>query len=63
MDCENFEESEKRQAFFDGDHANNIAFMHQATNPAIAEAIGTSGYGPSVFKKRKGQKLFFGLTA
>lgn len=63
MDCKNFEGSEERQALFHGDHANNIAFMHQAANAAITGAIGSSGYGPPVFKKRKGQELFFGSTA
>ncbi|KAK1377609.1 CRC domain-containing protein [Heracleum sosnowskyi] len=63
MDCKNYEGSEERQALFHGDHANNIAFMHQAANAAITGAIGSSGYGPPVFKKRKGQELFFGSTA
>lgn len=64
MDCKNYEGSEERQALFHGDHANNIAFMHQAANAAITGAIGSSGYGSlPVFKKRKGQELFFGSTA
>ncbi|KAK9269290.1 hypothetical protein L1049_001060 [Liquidambar formosana] len=64
MDCKNFEGSEERQALFHGDHANNMAFIHQAANAAITGAIGSSGYGsPPVSKKRKGQELFFGATS
>ena len=64
MDCKNFEGSEERQALFHGDHGNNIAFIQQAANAAITGAIGSSGYAsPPVSKKRKGQELYFGLTA
>lgn len=61
MDCKNFEGSEERQALFHGDHANNMAYLQQAANAAITDAIGSSGYGsPPVNKNRKPQELFSG---
>ncbi|XP_055824965.1 protein tesmin/TSO1-like CXC 5 isoform X2 [Solanum dulcamara] len=61
MDCKNFEGSEERQALFHGDHANNMAYLQQAANAAITDAIGSSGYGsPPVNKKGKPQELFVG---
>ncbi|XP_022732045.1 protein tesmin/TSO1-like CXC 5 [Durio zibethinus] len=64
MDCKNFEGSEERQALFHGDHANNMAYIQQAANAAITGAIGSSGYASApVYKKRKGQDLFFGSSA
>ncbi|KAL3332196.1 hypothetical protein AABB24_032676 [Solanum stoloniferum] len=61
MDCKNFEKSEERQALFHGDHANNMAYLQQAANAAITDAIGSSGYGsPPVNKNRKPQELFSG---
>ncbi|XP_022897378.1 protein tesmin/TSO1-like CXC 5 isoform X2 [Olea europaea var. sylvestris] len=63
LDCKNYEGSEERQALFHGDHAHNMAYIQQAANAAITDAIGTSGYGsPPMNKKRKGQELFFGST-
>ncbi|XP_047309256.1 protein tesmin/TSO1-like CXC 5 [Impatiens glandulifera] len=60
MDCKNFEGSEERQALFQGEHTN-VAYLQQATNAAITNAIGSSsGFGsPQLTKKRKGQELFF----
>ncbi|PSS01894.1 Protein tesmin/TSO1-like [Actinidia chinensis var. chinensis] len=63
MDCKNFEGSEERQALFRGDHTNSVAYIQQAANAAITDAIGSSGYGsPPLSKRRKGQELFFGPT-
>ncbi|GAB2292293.1 hypothetical protein Dimus_026541 [Dionaea muscipula] len=57
MDCKNFEGSEERQALFH-DHANNMAYIQQAANAAIAGAVGPSGFiSTPVSKKRKGQEL------
>lgn len=61
LDCKNFEGSEDRKALFHGDHANNMTHLQQAANAVITCAIGKSGYGPPVNKKRKGQELFFGF--
>ncbi|XP_050384284.1 protein tesmin/TSO1-like CXC 5 [Argentina anserina] len=65
IDCKNFEGSAERQALFHGDHNNNIAYLQQAANAAITDAIGSSGYisSPPISKKRKGQEIFFGQTA
>ncbi|CAN7059162.1 unnamed protein product [Brassica rapa subsp. trilocularis] len=46
-DCKNFEGSEERQALFHGEHANNIAYLHQEANAAIHEAAGSSGFSLS----------------
>ncbi|CAA2986551.1 Hypothetical predicted protein [Olea europaea subsp. europaea] len=63
LDCKNYEGSEERQALFHGDHAHDMAYIQQAANAAITGAVGSSGYGsPPVYKKRKGQDLFFGST-
>ncbi|CAI9100357.1 OLC1v1037338C1 [Oldenlandia corymbosa var. corymbosa] len=60
IDCKNYEGSEERQALFQGEHANSIAY----TNAAISGAIqgGYPGYitSPVNNKKRKGHDLYFG---
>ncbi|XVE71039.1 hypothetical protein DITRI_Ditri10aG0118100 [Diplodiscus trichospermus] len=62
MDCKNFEGSAERRALVHGDH-NSMAYMQQAANAAISDAIGSSGYGtPLASKKRKSEELLFGLA-
>ncbi|XP_050214777.1 protein tesmin/TSO1-like CXC 7 [Mercurialis annua] len=62
VDCKNFEGSIERGALVHGNH-NGMAFMQQAANAAICEAIGSSGYGtlfPS--NKRKSEELFSSIN-
>jgi hypothetical protein len=53
MDCKNFEGSEERKAFSQGDQKNAI-HMQQAANAAVNGAIGVTGFpSPSASRKRK----------
>ncbi|MCL7033823.1 hypothetical protein MKW94_002104, partial [Papaver nudicaule] len=72
LDCKNYDGSEERRALFHEEHSNqsNALYMQQvAANAAITGAIGSSGYGSSLYgsppisKKRKLHENFFPTTA
>ncbi|KAK9705989.1 hypothetical protein RND81_07G097300 [Saponaria officinalis] len=61
IDCKNFEGSEERLALFHGDHGNNLTYVQQAANAAIAGAIGSSVVNSTpTSRKRRPPELLFG---